>query len=171
MQNDKSPGNDGLAKEFYETFWNELKEIFIDSVSETEKRAFKYISKTGYHQVNRKKDKDKIFIQNWRPISLKIISKALSEKLKKSLPDLISTKQTAYLKDRHIGEGGRLISGIIKIARLKKLKDFLVTVYIEKAFDSLDYNFLISTLQIYGFGKKFYLMGKGVTERSRFVCY
>ena len=49
MQNDKSPGNDGLAKEFYETFWNELKEIFIDSVSETEKRAFKYISKTGYH--------------------------------------------------------------------------------------------------------------------------
>ena len=32
MQNDKSPDNDGLIKEFYETFWNELKEIFIDSV-------------------------------------------------------------------------------------------------------------------------------------------
>ena len=35
MQNDKSPGNDGLTKEFYETFWNELKEIFVDSVLET----------------------------------------------------------------------------------------------------------------------------------------
>ena len=34
MQNDKSPGNDGLTKEFYETFWNELKEIFVDSVLE-----------------------------------------------------------------------------------------------------------------------------------------
>ena len=35
MQNDKSLGNDGLTKEFYEKFWNELIEIFIDSVSET----------------------------------------------------------------------------------------------------------------------------------------
>ena len=37
MQNDKSLGNNGLAKEFYEIFWNELKEIFIDSVSEPKK--------------------------------------------------------------------------------------------------------------------------------------
>ena len=35
MQNDQSLGNDGLTKEFYEKFWNELIEIFIDSVSET----------------------------------------------------------------------------------------------------------------------------------------
>ena len=34
MQSDKSPSNDGLAKEFYQTFWNELKEIFADFVSE-----------------------------------------------------------------------------------------------------------------------------------------
>ena len=32
MQNDISPGNEVLIKEFYKTFWNELKEIFIDSV-------------------------------------------------------------------------------------------------------------------------------------------
>ena len=35
MQNDKSSGNNGLTKEFYEIFWNELKGIFVDSVLET----------------------------------------------------------------------------------------------------------------------------------------
>ena len=32
MQNDKSPGNNGSTKEFYETFWNKLKDIFVDFV-------------------------------------------------------------------------------------------------------------------------------------------
>ena len=41
---------------------------------------------------------------------------------------------------------------------------------IAKAFDSLDHSFLISTLEKYGFGKKF-LMGKDFTERSGVVCY
>ena len=34
MQNDKSPKNDCFTKEFYETFWDDLKEIFVDSVTE-----------------------------------------------------------------------------------------------------------------------------------------
>ena len=38
-----------------------------------------------------KEDRDKRFIKNWRPISLlNVDSKALSEKLKEILPDLIS---------------------------------------------------------------------------------
>ena len=36
---DKSPGNDGLTKYFYGTFWNELKDIFVDSVSETKEKG------------------------------------------------------------------------------------------------------------------------------------
>ena len=28
-QNNKTPGNDGLTKEFYETFWNEIKYVFL----------------------------------------------------------------------------------------------------------------------------------------------
>ena len=39
MENDKSPGNDDLTKEFYETFWNELKEIFADSVLEAKEKG------------------------------------------------------------------------------------------------------------------------------------
>ena len=75
-------------------------------------------------------------------VDLKIKSKALSEKLKK---DLISSQQTAYFKNRLIGESWRLIFDIIEIIKMKKIESFLVTMDIEKAFDSLDHNFLIST--------------------------
>ena len=34
MQSDKSSGNNGLTEECYETFWNKLKEILVDFVSE-----------------------------------------------------------------------------------------------------------------------------------------
>ena len=46
------------------------------------------------------------------------------------------------------------ISDILEIARLKKLEVFIATMDLEKAFDSLDHNFLISALEKLGFGKR-----------------
>ena len=80
-------------------------------------------------------------------VDSKIISKALSGKLKEVLPDLSSSQQTAYIKNRYIGESGILTSDIRKITEIRKIERFLVTMDIEKAFDSLDHNFLISTLE------------------------
>ena len=34
MKNNKTSGNDGLAKEFYETFWDELKTPLMESVNQ-----------------------------------------------------------------------------------------------------------------------------------------
>ena len=39
IQIDKSPGNDELTKEFYKTFSNELKGIFVYSVSKTKEKG------------------------------------------------------------------------------------------------------------------------------------
>ena len=47
----------------------------------------------------------------------------------------------------------RLISNVIEIAKIKNQNVFLVIVDTEKAFDSFDHNFLIFTLENYGFGK------------------
>ena len=102
MQKDKSRGDDGLTKEFYEIFWKGLKNIFVYSVLEAREKGHLTISqRQAIIKLIEKKDRDKRFIKNWRPISLlnvdlKIISKALSEK------DLISSQQTMYVKNRHI---------------------------------------------------------------------
>ena len=65
-----------------------------------------------------KKDRDKRFIENWRPISLlnvdtKILSKTIATKLKTVLPTLVKSDQTAYVPGRFIGESCRLISDVI----------------------------------------------------------
>ena len=71
MQSDKSPGNDGLTKEFYETFWTELKEIFVDSEPEAKEKGILSTSqRQAIIKLIEKKDRDDRFIQNWRPISL-----------------------------------------------------------------------------------------------------
>ena len=65
-------------------------------------------------------------------VDSKIISKALSEKLKKVLPDLIYSQQTAYVKNRHTGESGRLISDIIEIIKIRNIEVFLLQWTLKK---------------------------------------
>ena len=50
MEN-KSPGNDGLTKEFYCNFWNEIKNIFINSLRES--KCLKVLSATQRQAIIR----------------------------------------------------------------------------------------------------------------------
>ena len=109
-------------------------------------------------KLTEKKDCDKPHIKNWRPISLlntdtKILSKTISKKIKAVLPMLISSQQTAYVKNRFIRGSGRLISAITEISDWLNIERVLVTMDIEKAFDSLDHYFLSPVLRKFGFGK------------------
>ena len=72
----------------------------------------------------------------------KIISKALASRFKKVLPNLISPQQTTYVENRFIGESGRLIADIIEITDVLNEEGFLVIMYIESSFDSLDHSFV-----------------------------
>ena len=161
MPNDKSPGNDGLTKEFFETFWSEIKKTFLSCVIHSfDKGELCTSQRQAIIKLIEKKDKDKRLIQNWRPISLlnvdvKIISKALSKRLKNVLPSLISDNQSAYVDGRFISEGGRLIADVLQTTDMLKLNGMLITIDIQKAFDSVNHQFLILALKRYGFGKMF----------------
>ena len=39
MQNNKMPGNEGLTKEIYETFWNEIKYVFLKSLKQAKEKC------------------------------------------------------------------------------------------------------------------------------------
>ena len=55
---------------------------------------------------------------------------------------------------RFISERGRLIFGILKIADLLKINGLLLTVYIEKALNSVDHQFSINVLKTFRLEKK-----------------
>ena len=88
-------------------------------------------------------------------VDYKIISKALTSRVKKVLPNLISPQQAVYVENRFIGESGRLIADISEITDVINKEGFLVTMDIEKAFDSLDHTFVISVLKKFGFRNNF----------------
>ena len=105
----------------------------------------------------KKKDRHKRLIKNWRPISLlnvdsKLISKSLANRLQDVMPNLVRENQNAYVNNRFINEGGRLISDILEIKDSPQTDGFLMTIDIEKAFDSVSHFFLISVLKRYCFG-------------------
>ena len=53
MENNKSPGNDGLTKEFYVFFWNKIEELFIDFFhAALEKQQNKHFTKAGNYKVH-----------------------------------------------------------------------------------------------------------------------
>ena len=67
----KCPCNDGLTKEFYKTFSNELKEIFLYSVSKAKEMGhFSTSQRQAIIKLIYKTNREKRFIENWRPISL-----------------------------------------------------------------------------------------------------
>ena len=85
---------------------------------------------------------------------LKIIGKDFSARLKKVLPLLISSQQTAYVSNRFVGESGRLISDFFVNEKFKT-KSYLVTIDIEEVFGSFDHSFLLIKLEKFCFGTNF----------------
>ena len=161
MKTGKTPGNDGLTIEFYKFFWQHLKQPLFNSAMHSKLRGFLSVSqRQAIIKLLEKKDKDKRFIENWRPISLlnvdtKIISKAFATRLKSVLPEIISHDQTAYVQGRFIGESSRLIADILEVTDLYNISGYILTADIEKAFDSMDHTFLVTALSSFGFGPNF----------------
>ena len=132
MPNNKSPRNDGLTKELFEMFREDLKKPLCASVTKAfHGSELSHSQKQAVIKLIEKNDRDKKFIKNWRPILLlnidtKLISKVLAERLKNVLPSLIFSDQTAYVKGRFISEGGRLISDVLEICDKLRIKGFLI---------------------------------------------
>ena len=74
FENNKSPGNDGLTAEFYKTFWPILGNLLVDSLNAAYRNGkLSNSQRQAIIRLIEKKDKDRRYVENWRPISLLIV--------------------------------------------------------------------------------------------------
>ena len=68
------------------------------------------------------------------------------------LPSLIHGDQTGYIKGRFIGQNVRLIADIIECTDMLDIEGIALFLDFKKAFDSLEWNFILKALETFGFG-------------------
>ena len=154
----KCPGSDGFTVEFFQQFWTALGEEMVQSFNYASRHGHLNITqRQGIIKVVPKKRKNKLYLENWRPISLlnidyKIITKTIASRISNVLPFLIHDDQTGYVKGRYIGQNIRLIQDIMKITSLENIPGMAIFIDFKKAFDSVDWEFLAKVLETFNFG-------------------
>lgn len=161
LKNGRTPGSDGLPSEFYKFFWVDVKSFVFDSIQYAFKHGELSIEqRRGIITLLPKKLKNRLLLKNWRPITLlntdyKIIAKILAKRMQTVLPSLIHNDQTGYIKGRYIGQNIRTLEDVTFFANKENLPGILLSIDYEKAFDSLNWNFLFQTLRAFNFGDRF----------------
>lgn len=154
------PGPDGYPPGFYQTMW--------DLVGSDTCKMVKAFFHTGYllKQMNHSfitlipKTSSPKTATDFRPISLsnvsyKIISKILANRLKTVVDKFISPYQGAFLSSRQITNNVVIAHEIVHTMRNNRSKSGLMAIKLDmsKAFDRIEWPFLISILSQLGFNE------------------
>ena len=160
MKKNKSPGSDGLSVEFYQAFWNDLKDLVLKSLNTAyETGKLSKSQRKSFLSLMFKK-KDPYDINNWRPISLlnvdyKIAAHCLANRIKPILPKIIHTDQNGFIKGRNINYNIRLIQDIIEYSEKQNIEGLILFLDFAKAFDTVEWGYMFTALKQFNFGESF----------------
>ena len=153
MTFNKSPGNDGLTKEFYIAFWKKISKPLLDYYKYSQDvKSLSNSQRQAIITLLEKPGKDRSYLRNWRPISLlnldyKLLTKVLGSRVKNVLPSIISDCQTGYVLNKSINDSVRIVQDIINYTEITQSQGFLLAVDFHKAFDSIEWNFIMLALK------------------------
>ncbi|KAJ0532538.1 putative RNA-directed DNA polymerase [Helianthus annuus] len=156
---DRSPGPDGLNFKFIKYFWDLFKDDFTRIFARFFDTGEISNGSGGSYIALIPKVPDPVSLNNYRPINLvgvikKAISKVLANRMRKVLDGVISESQSAFLKGRYILDRPLIVNEILSWIKKRNSKAFFLKIDFEKAYDNVNWRFVVNMLRQMGFQNK-----------------
>jgi hypothetical protein len=156
MEHNKAPGPDGFPPDFYQVFWDLIKDYLMALFKEFHRGSLSLNSLNFGTITLLPKKKDAKAIQQYKPIcllnvSFKIFTKVATNRLTTIAQKIISPTQTAFLPRRNIMEGAVILHETLHELHSKKQDEIIFRIDFEKAYHMVRWSFLQQTLRIKGF--------------------
>ena len=142
MPSNKIPGLDGLSVKTYKIFWDIIGTHLYNARCESvDEEVLHPTARMGIITLLPKPNKDTSLLTNWRPLTMlnndyKIITKALSNRMKFALEEIIHEDQVGFLKGWYIGENLSSLNTALQCINMHNKEAILVSFDFEKAFDT-----------------------------------
>jgi len=150
-----------LVPSFFQTYWDIISIDVIKAVLEFFTNSWLLPNFNANTLILIPKIPNADTIDKYRPITLanfkfKIISKVLADRLAKIMPGIVSDEQMGFIQGRNIKDCICMASEAINLLHNKSYGGNLaIKIDISKAFDTLDWKFLLSVLKGFGFNETF----------------
>jgi mannosylglycoprotein endo-beta-mannosidase len=156
MEHNKAPGPDGFPTEFYQYFWDIIKNDLLDLFAELHAGQLKLFRINFGEIILLPKVNDAEKIQQYRPICLlnvcfKIFTKVATIRLNSVADHVVRPTQPAFMEGRYILDGVVTLHETIQEMHWKKLNGVILKIDFEKAYDKVKWSFLQQTLRTKGF--------------------
>jgi len=159
MNGDKASGPDGFTMAFFQACWEVLRLDIMEVFSDFHAREVFEKSLNVSFIALIPKIPGAISLKDFRPISLvggiyKIIAKVLANRLKTVLEKVISKSQSAFIKGRQILDPILIANECIDSRIRSRESGVICKMDLEKAYDHVNWDFLLYVLRRCGFGGK-----------------
>ncbi|KAM0835188.1 hypothetical protein ACQ4PT_063102 [Festuca glaucescens] len=160
MHGEKAPGHVGFIGGFYKKCWSFIKLDLLAAMNQMHSlKGDQWRLLNSANIVLLPKKDEAVDAKDYRPISLmhsaaKILCKLLANRLAPELQHLVSKGQSTFIEGRSIQDNFLYVRNVIKEAHRKKSPLMFLKLDIAKAFDSINWGFLLRVMTQMGFGQR-----------------